>query len=110
MAVKLDRIKRQTVRVRMVLTMLGHALGCAVRRPKAASASHRETMRADLGTGVAPESVLCPSTLAGGGGGAPGTIPRSQIPEKSGWPSAVLGAGASRFIFPFGNRGADAFL
>src|SRR5262245_30368917 len=35
-------------------------------------------------------------------------FPTSQMPEKSGRPSAILGAGAERFGLPSGNRGMPA--
>src|SRR6185503_5450642 len=38
-------------------------------------------------------------------GGHPLFLSGSQIPEKSGLPSGVLGVGASRFGDPLGNRG-----
>src|SRR5262245_60413204 len=45
----------------------------------------------------------------GGGGGCPGCpagcLIFCQIPERSGFPSAVLGAGAARFAFPSGPLG-----
>src|SRR5262249_32948870 len=54
-----------------------------------------------------------PVPVSGGGSGTcaaapstPGVLRNSQMPERSGLPSAVLGAGASRLTLPSAARGA----
>src|SRR6266581_862960 len=72
-------------------------------RNDAGAISSRDTFGGGAAGGAAFAVPLPPRKLAGVWSTGVRTI--CQIPERSGLPSGVLGAGASRLSCPFGNLG-----